>query len=87
MAIKIEYSTNFVRDFKKLSSFKKQQAIKAEKVFFKNQFSPKLKTHKLTGKLKGLYSFSINYHDRIIFEFVNEARVIFYKIGSHDIYK
>lgn len=86
-AILIEYSTGFVREFKKLSIAKKQQAIKAEKIFLKNQFSPKLKTHKLEGKLKGLYAFSINYQDRIIFEFVTEKKVVFYRIGSHDIYR
>lgn len=85
--IQIEYSTNFIREFKKLSPSVKKQALKAEKIFKENQFSPKLKTHKLTGKLKGLWAFSVNYQDRIILEFAEEGKVVFYRIGSHDIYK
>lgn len=85
--IQIEYSTNFAREFKKLSQNKQKEALKAEKIFKADQFAVKLKTHKLTGKLKGLWAFSINYQDRIIFEFAGEGKVIFYRIGSHDIYK
>ena len=83
----IEYSTNFVKQFKKLTPQVKKQAVKAESLFKKDPFSPKLKTHKLTGKLEGLWALSINYKDRIIFEFMEKGNVVFYKIGSHDIYK
>ena len=83
----IEYSTNFVKQFRKLNPQLQKQAIKAEKLFKKDPFAPKLKTHKLTGKLKSLWAFSINYKDRVIFEFMGKGKVLFYKIGSHDIYK
>ena len=83
----IEYSTSFVKQFRKLNPELKKQAVKAELLFKKDAFSPKLKTHKLTGKLKSLWAFSINYQDRIIFEFMGKRKVLFYKIGSHDIYK
>ncbi len=84
---RIEYSTNFVKQFKKLTPQMQKQAIKAEKLFKKEPFSPQLKTHKLTGRLEDLWAFSINYKDRIIFEFMGKGKVLFYKIGSHDIYK
>ena len=83
----IEYSTNFVKQFRKLNPQLQKQAIKAEKLFKKDPFSPKLKTHKLSGRLEGLWSFSVNYKDRIICEFLGKGKVIFHKIGSHDIYK
>ena len=83
----IEYSTNFVKQFRKLNPQLQKQAIKAEKLFKKDPFSPKLKTHKLSGRLEGLWAFSINYKDRIIFEFLGKEKVLFHKIGSHDIYK
>ena len=83
----IEYSSNFVKQFKKLTPQIQKQAIKAEKLFKKNPFSRKLKTHKLSGKLEGLWALSINYKDRIIFEFMGKGKVLFHKIGSHDIYK
>lgn len=84
---RIEYSTNFDKQFKKLTPKIQKQAIKAEKLFKKDPFSSKLRTHKLSGKLGGLWAFSINYQDRIIFEFIGNSKVVFYKIGSHDIYK
>lgn len=87
MAPKIEYSSNFVKQFKKLTPQIQKQAIKAEKLFKKDLFSPKLKTHKLSGRLEGLWAFSINYSDRIIFEFMGKGKILFHKIGSHDIYK
>ena len=83
----IEYSRNFVKQYKKLTPKIQDQAIKAEKLFKKDPFSPKLKTHKLTGRLEGLWVFSINYSDRIMFEFMGKGKVLFHKIGSHDIYK
>ena len=83
----IEYSSNFVKQFKKLTPQAQKQAAKAEKLFKKDPFSPKLKTHKLTGKLEGLWAFSINYSDRIVFEFMGKGRVLFHKIGSHNIYR
>lgn len=85
--IQIEYSTGFIREFKKLSLDKQKQALRAEKIFKEDHFSIKLKTHKLTGRLKGLWAFSINCQDRIIFEFMEDKKVVFYSIGSHDIYK
>lgn len=83
----IEYSTNFVKQFKKLTPQIQRQAVRAEKLFKRDPFSPKLKTHKLSGSLHGLWAFAINYKDRIIFEFIGKGKVLFHKIGSHDIYR
>jgi len=85
--VQIEYSTNFVKQFKKLTPQVKGQAVKAELLFKKNPFSPKIKTHKLTGKLSGLWVFSIDYRNRIIFEFMDKGKALFYKIGTHEIYR
>ena len=87
MITRIEYSKNFVKQFKRLAPQTQQQAIKAEKLFKKDPFSSKLKSHKLSGRLEGLWAFSINYKDRIIFEFLGKGKILFHKIGSHDIYK
>ncbi len=87
MIIKINYAKRFLRDFKKLTSDKQQLAIEREKIFIIDPFSLTLKTHKLSGELKEYWSFSITYQDRVMFRFVNDREVIFYRIGSHDIYK
>lgn len=84
---KIHYTSRFIRDFKRLTSDKQQLANKKEKQFRQNPFSASLKTHKLMGRLESLWAFSINYKDRVIFKFINQNEVLFYRIGSHDIYK
>ena len=36
-------------------------------LFIESPFNPKLKTHKLSGKLKGLWSFYVDYDFRVVF--------------------
>ena len=84
---KIRYSSRYIKEFKRLAKEKQSLAAKREKVFRKDPFDSRLKTHKLSGSLQGYWAFSITYSDRVIFYFVNNDEVIFYKIGSHDIYK
>ena len=83
----IYYSPEFIRCFKKLPKELKLKAIEKEKIFRKNYLDPRLKTHKLSGKLCGYLSFSIDFKNRIIFSFVNEKLVYFHSVGSHDVYK
>ena len=86
--MQIIYSPKFAKEYKKLSSRIKNIAEKQEIFFRKNPFHPQLKTHKLHGKLKGFYSFSIGYAYRIIFEFKNKRQTVyFHSVGNHDIYK
>lgn len=76
----------FVRQYKKLSPEIKKIAVEKEKIFRKNPFDPRLKTHKLLGSLHGFWSFSITYNYRIIFDFGARETVRFYMIGDHDVY-
>jgi addiction module RelE/StbE family toxin len=85
--MKIIYSTKFAREYRKLPLKIKKLAEKREQIFRKDPFEPSLKTHKLTGKLKEYYSFSINYQYRIIFEFVEKDIIWFHSVGTHEIYK
>jgi len=66
---------------------KQKIAIIREKIFRNNCFDSRLKTHKLTGSLKDYWAFSVTHSERILFRFINEKEVIFYKIGTHEIYK
>ena len=54
--------------------------------FMENPFSDNLKTHKLSGKLKGAWSFSIAYDLRIVFYFTKDKpkQAVFVDIGKHD---
>jgi len=85
--MKIYYSSKFAREYKRLPRRVKTAAEKKETVFRKDPFDKALKTHKLTGKLKEYYSFSIDYQYRIIFEFAGKDTVWFHSVGTHEIYK
>ena len=84
--MKIIYSPKFAREYKKLSIETKIKAEKVELLFRKNPFNPKLKIHKLSGHLKDFWSFSIDYSNRVIFEFAEKDIVYFHSVGNHDIY-
>jgi len=84
--MKIFYYSKFRQQFKKLPKEVKLIAIKKDKIFRKNPFDPKLKTHKLHGELSEFWAFSINYQYRVVFDFADENAVRFYNIGKHDIY-
>lgn len=52
-------------------------------------FLPKLKTHKLKGRLDGLWACSVEYDCRIIFFFASDPQededaIVLVDIGSHD---
>ncbi|MFH0873311.1 MAG: type II toxin-antitoxin system mRNA interferase toxin, RelE/StbE family [Candidatus Komeilibacteria bacterium] len=88
MSIEIIYSQKFAREYRKLPREVKAIAIKQELIFRQDPFDPRLKTHKLKGKLKDFLSFSISFRYRIIFEFdLNRNTVYFHAVGDHDIYE
>ena len=53
-------------------------------IFQENPFDPKLKTHRLSGQLHDLWSFSIDYDIRIVFSFVEPNQALFVDIGTHE---
>lgn len=52
--------------------------------FSKNPFNSRLRTHKLTGKLEGLWAFSVAFDCRVIFKFLDKDEVLLIGIGGHD---
>ena len=85
--IEVAFSSSFKKAFKKkIKGDKEVKAMfwKEVEIFIKNPFDKRLKTHKLSGKLKDLWSFSIEYDLRVIFYFVGNDKVIFVDIGKHD---
>jgi addiction module RelE/StbE family toxin len=62
----------------------KKKFWKTMKLFSSTPFSKQLRTHKLTGTLKGLWAFSVDYDTRVIFSFLKDDEVLLIDIGSHD---
>jgi addiction module RelE/StbE family toxin len=85
--MKIYYSSKFAREYKNLPLKVKQAAEEKEKIFRKNPFDKRLKTHKLSGRLRDFWSFSIDHKYRIVFEFADEETTWFHSVGDHSIYK
>jgi addiction module RelE/StbE family toxin len=86
--IQIAFSDNFKKVFaKKIKKRPQLDALFWETVdlFINDPFHPKLKTHKLTGKLKDLWSYSVEYNIRVIFFFEdNNTKAVFIDFGTHD---
>ena len=83
--MKIYYHPQFFKSYELLNKEIKRKAEGKEKIFREDSFHPSLRTHKLKGKLKNQWSFSVNNRYRIIFEF-SDGDVIFLDIGTHKIY-
>lgn len=85
--IKATWDQGFKRSYKK--KIKNNQELKkrfwdAVELFSKEPFNSRLRTHKLTGKLKGLWAFSVAFDCRVIFKFLDKDEVLLIDIGGHD---
>ena len=83
----IKYSPNFFKALKKFPRSQLKFIKKQEQIFGEDVFDPRLKPHKLKGKLADFYSFSISYQWRIVFHFEDDETIVFDNIGTHAIYK
>lgn len=84
---RIFVTSRFEHTWSQLTIEEKTLAELREQIFRNNVFDSRLKTHKLKGKLKYLWSFCITYRHRVLFEFLNKDAVFLHDMGSHDIYR
>ncbi len=85
--IKISWDQGFKRVYRK--KVKKDAELKdrfweAAEIFAKDPFNSRLRTHKLTGKLEGLWAFSVSFDCRVIFKFSSMTEILLIDIGGHD---
>ncbi len=84
---KVYFSSTFQKAYKK----RVKRSITADRfkekldLFINDPYTPSLKTHKLSGHLKGFYAFSIEYDLRIVFKFIDKNEAVFTDIGKHDV--
>jgi len=86
-SVEVFYSSGFERAYEELELVIKKKAERRIKIFRGDAFDKRLDTHKLHGKLKEFWAFSVDDKYRIAFKFVNDETVVFLDIGDHDIYK
>lgn len=85
--MKIAFSSAFKRAFKKLVRGRRplEESFWGKvEIFTADPFDQRLKTHKLSGQLKDLWSFSVTYDIRVVFFFTDDQRAVFVDIGDHD---
>jgi mRNA-degrading endonuclease YafQ of YafQ-DinJ toxin-antitoxin module len=85
--VEVSFSSSFRRAFKK--RIKGNVDLEARfwqklELFTTDPFDQSLKTHKLSGKLNELWSFSVGYDERVLFYFTEDGNAVFVDIGSHD---
>ncbi len=77
----------FEKDFIYFPEKIKLKARRKIKLFEEDCFNGILNTHKLKGILDKFWSFSIDDDNRVIFRFLPNQEVIYYRIGPHRIYR
>jgi toxin HigB-1 len=86
--MKVSFSKSFIKTFDKKIKHDKlleEEFWKCVQIFIKNPFDRQLKTHKLSGKLNELWSFSVDHHTRVVFFFTpNNQESVLVDIGGHD---
>lgn len=86
--MEVSFSNSFKKAFEKRikSAETKSEFWVRLELFIKDPFDPKLKTHKLSGKLKNLWSFSVENDVRVVFFFTEDKpkRAVFVDLGSHN---
>ncbi len=76
----IEYTSNFVKSFRRLPREIQDLAIEQEGIFKINLHDPRLHTKPLHGRLKGLWSFRVTRRYRVLYGFKSSEVVLFYEI-------
>lgn len=83
----IRTASKFRKSYKKLPQFVKEKALERENIFRDDPFDSRLDTHKLHGKYRNYWAFSVVGQYRIMFVFSGKNLVDFVNVGTHEIYK
>lgn len=87
MVQEILYHPNFERDLRTLDHQTHLRIQKAERLFRADPLHPSLRLHRLGGRLSPSWSISVTRKIRIVFSRLPKGTVVFYSVGSHDIYR
>ena len=85
--INLVWGSSFKRAYKKVTAANpdlKPEIAQALETFADSPYHSSLKTHKLSGNLKGLWAFVVTYDCRIVFQFLDGQDVLLIDIGKHD---
>lgn len=86
------WSASFKRAFRRVVRRRPELRARIQRTLeqlAENPFHPKLRSHKLKGELAGAWACTVDYDNRILFEFVfnpesGEEEILLLTIGTHD---
>jgi len=84
--IKVSFKPSFVRQMNKLEQGLIEEILFKIDILKNSNDYTSLKIHKLHGKLKNQFSFSVNYKIRIVFEYESKKEIVLLAVGDHSIY-
>lgn len=84
--IKIIHAARFLKSVKRLPGDVRQRLNERDAIFRKDPSDNKLDTHKLHGRFKNFWAYSVDYKYRVIFIFNDAKTITYYDIGQHNIY-
>ena len=84
--VKVCFKPTFVKQYARLEPTLKDEVKEKIKLFQNIRNHRYLRVHKLKGKLRGRYGFSVNYRYRIIFAWLSKTEAVLLGIGDHDVY-
>lgn len=82
--LNIAYSKKFLKSLSRLPKSIQNKAIAKDEIFRINPFDFRLKTHKLHGKQKEEWAYSVDNFYRATFVFIKDKEILFLDIGTHD---
>jgi mRNA-degrading endonuclease YafQ of YafQ-DinJ toxin-antitoxin module len=84
--ITVGYTREFIQAYDKLPQALKQAVKERVQLFTDKKNHQRLKVHKLHGKYRGFFSFSIDRKNRVMFEWISGAEARLHTVGDHSIY-
>jgi mRNA-degrading endonuclease YafQ of YafQ-DinJ toxin-antitoxin module len=73
--MEITFSSSFKKSFRKIAKGNpslEDSFWKAVEVFINEPFHSTLRTHRLSGQLRNLWSFTVDFNTRVVFYFTND---------------
>ncbi len=85
--IVVSYKPTFIRQYNSLENDLQEEVVLKIELFKDKNNHKALQVHKLHGRLKDCYSFSVNYKIRIVFNYASKKEAVLLAVDDHDIYK
>lgn len=85
--VEVQVTSDFGKSFRKLPRHIQDVAEKKDRWFRADAHDPRLRTHRLKGALEGYWAYSITLQYRVLFRFLAHNNVLYYDVGTHEIYR